>query len=218
MKSAEISGTNQLSAKLSKKVSTDDLKGKVTVTDADGKAVDVKSLKADGTKVIITADKDLDVRGKYTVEIKAFGSQNAIAGSVVRSRRLRQEVRLQRRGSGRDLHQEADRLQGVGADRRQGRAHHLQVRRPECEIDQTIDMTSESKGVWSATVKKLASGTAYSYRLTFADGTVNTSADPYATAAVANGERSVVLSKKAMGKAGKRMPAFGKTTDAPSPR
>ena len=37
MKSAEISGTNQLSAKLSKKVSTDDLKGKVTVTDADGK-------------------------------------------------------------------------------------------------------------------------------------------------------------------------------------
>ena len=75
-------------------------------------------------------------------------------------------------------------------------------------------MTSESKGVWSATVKKLASGTAYSYRLTFADGTVNISADPYATAAVANGERSVVLSKKAMGKAGKRMPAFGKTTDA----
>ena len=74
-------------------------------------------------------------------------------------------------------------------------------------------MTSESKGVWSATVKKLASGTAYSYRLTFADGTVNTSADPYATAAVANGERSVVLSKKAMGKAGKRMPAFGKTAD-----
>ena len=75
-------------------------------------------------------------------------------------------------------------------------------------------MASESKGVWSATVKKLASGTAYSYRLTFADGTVNTSADPYATAAVANGERSVVLSKKAMGKAGKRMQAFGKTTDA----
>ena len=63
-------------------------------------------------------------------------------------------------------------------------------------------------------MKKLASGTAYSYKLTFADGTVNTSADPYATAAVANGERSVVLSKKAMGKAGKRMPAFGKTTDA----
>ena len=35
--------------------------------------------------MIITADKDLDVHGKYTVEIKGFGSQNAIAGSVVRT-------------------------------------------------------------------------------------------------------------------------------------
>ncbi|MEZ5164832.1 MAG: hypothetical protein R2683_04225 [Bifidobacterium adolescentis] len=51
----------------------------------------------------------------------------------------------------------------------------------------TIDMTSESKGVaWAATVKKLASGTAYSCRLTFADGTVNLRRSPYATAAVAN--------------------------------
>ena len=47
-------------------------------------------------------------------------------------------------------------------------------------------------------MKNLASGTAYSYKLTFADGTVNVSADPYATAAVANGERSVVLSSEDM--------------------
>ena len=63
-------------------------------------------------------------------------------------------------------------------------------------------------------MKNLASGTAYSYKLTFADGTVNVSADPYATAAVANGERSVVLSSEDMGSAGDRMPEFGKTTDA----
>lgn len=214
MKSAEISGTNQLSAKLSKKVSTDDLKGKVTVTDADGKAVDVKSLKADGTKVIITADKDLDVRGKYTVEIKGFGSQNAIAGSVVRTDAFDKKYAY----SGEDLGATFTKKQ-TGFKVWAPTAAKVELityksADPNAEIDQTIDMTSESKGVWSATVKKLASGTAYSYRLTFADGTVNTSADPYATAAVANGERSVVLSKKAMGKAGKRMPAFGKTTDA----
>lgn len=214
MKSAEISGTNQLSAKLSKKVSTDDLKGKVTVTDADGKAVDVKSLKADGTKVIITADKDLDVRGKYTVEIKGFGSQNAIAGSVVRTDAFDRKYAY----SGEDLGATFTKKQ-TGFKVWAPTAAKVELITyksvdPNAEIDQTIDMTSESKGVWSATVKKLASGTAYSYRLTFADGTVNTSADPYATAAVANGERSVVLSKKAMGKAGKRMPAFGKTTDA----
>ena len=68
--------------------------------------------------------------------------------------------------------------------------------------------------MWSALVKNLASGTAYSYKLTFADGTVNVSADPYATAAVANGERSVVLSSEDMGSAGDRMPEFGKITDA----
>ena len=45
------------------------------------------------------------------------------------------------------------------------------------EVDKTIDMASEDKGVWSALVKNLASGTAYSYKLTFADGTVNVSAD-----------------------------------------
>lgn len=214
MKSAEISGTNQLSAKLSKKVSTDDLKGKVTVTDADGKVVDVKSLKADGTKVIITADKDLDVHGKYTVEIKGFGSQNAIAGSVVRTDAFDRKYAY----SGEDLGATFTKKQ-TGFKVWAPTAAKVELityksADPNAEIDQTIDMTSESKGVWSATVKKLASGTAYSYRLTFADGTVNTSADPYATAAVANGERSVVLSKKAMGKAGKRMPAFGKTTDA----
>lgn len=38
---------------------------------------------------------------------------------------------------------------------------------PNAEVDKTIDMTGEDKGVWSATVKKLASGTAYSYKLTF---------------------------------------------------
>ena len=85
MKSVEISDVNKLTARLSKKVTSDELEGKVSVTDADGKAVDVKNIKTDGTKVIITTAKDLDVRGKYTVEVKGFGSQDAIAGSVVRT-------------------------------------------------------------------------------------------------------------------------------------
>lgn len=85
VKSAEISDTNQLSAKLSKKVSADDLDGKISVTDAGGKSVKIKNVKTDGNKVIVTTDKDLDVRGRYTVEVKDFGSQDAIAGAVVRT-------------------------------------------------------------------------------------------------------------------------------------
>ena len=67
-------------------------------------------------------------------------------------------------------------------------------------------------------MKNLASGTAYSYKLTFADGTVNVSADPYATAAVANGERSVVLSSEDMGSAGDRMPNSARPLTPPSPK
>ena len=85
VKSAEISDTNQLSAKLSKKVSADDLDGKISVTDAGGKSVKIKNVKTAGNKVIVTTDKDLDVRGRYTVEVKDFGSQDAIAGAVVRT-------------------------------------------------------------------------------------------------------------------------------------
>ena len=73
---------------------------------------------------------------------------------------------------------------------------------------------SGKKGVWTFAVDKDLKDYAYDYELTFADGTVNTSADPYATAAVANGERSVVLSDKEKGDAGKRMASFSKPTDA----
>lgn len=45
---------------------------------------------------------------------------------------------------------------------------------------------SGKKGVWTFAVDKDLKDYAYDYELTFADGTVNTSADPYATAAVAN--------------------------------
>ena len=90
VKSAEISDTNQLSAKLSKKVSADDLDGKISVTDAGGKSVKIKNVKTDGNKVIVTTDKDLDVRGRYTVEVKDFGSQDAIRSE---ERRVGKECR-----------------------------------------------------------------------------------------------------------------------------
>ena len=214
MKSAEISNTNQLSAKLSKKVDADDLKGKITVTDADGKNVDIKSIKTDGAKVIITTDKELDVRGKYTVEVKGFGSQDAVAGSVVRTDAFDKKYAYSGEDLGATFAKKQTSFKVWAPTATKVELVTYKSADPNAKVDQTIDMTSESKGVWSATVKKLASGTAYSYRLTFADGTVNTSADPYATAAVANGERSVVLSKKDAGNAGKRMGAFSKTTDA----
>ena len=214
VKSAEISDTNQLSAKLSKKVSADDLDGKISVTDAGGKSVKIKNVKTDGNKVIVTTDKDLDVRGRYTVEVKDFGSQDAIAGAVVRTDAFDKKYAYSGDDLGATFQKNQTGFKVWAPTATNVKLVTYRSADPNAEVDKTIDMTGEDKGVWSATVKKLASGTAYAYQLTFADGTVNVSADPYATAAVANGERSVVLSQKDMGSAGDRMPAFGKTTDA----
>lgn len=214
MKSVEISDVNKLTARLSKKVTADELEGKVSVTDADGKAVDVKNIKTDGTKVIITTAKDLDVRGKYTVEVKGFGSQDAIAGSVVRTDAFDKKYAYDGDDLGATYTSAKTGFKVWAPTATKVELVTYQSDDVNAEVDKTIDMASEDKGVWSALVKNLASGTAYSYKLTFADGTVNVSADPYATAAVANGERSVVLSSEDMGSAGDRMPEFGKTTDA----
>ncbi|MFC2619009.1 MAG: type I pullulanase, partial [Bifidobacterium dentium] len=214
VKSAEISDTNQLSAKLSRKVSADDLDGKISVTDAGGKSVKIKNVKTDGNKVIVTTDKDLDVRGRYTVEVKDFGSQDAIAGAVVRTDAFDKKYAYSGDDLGATFQKNQTGFKVWAPTATNVKLVTYRSADPNAEVDKTIDMTGEDKGVWSATVKKLASGTAYAYQLTFADGTVNVSADPYATAAVANGERSVVLSQKDMGSAGDRMPAFGKTTDA----
>ena len=76
-------------------------------------------------------------------------------------------------------------------------------------------MIKGAKGVWSVAVDGDLKDTAYQYRLTFADGTVNYSPDPYATAAVVNGKRSVVLSdaEKSI-KDFDRMPSFGSSSNA----
>lgn len=181
---------------------------------ADGKAVDVKNIKTDGTKVLITTAKDLDVRGKYTVEVKGFGSQDAIAGSVVRTDAFDKKYAYDGDDLGATYTSAKTGFKVWAPTATKVELVTYQSDDVNAEVDKTIDMASEDKGVWSALVKNLASGTAYSYKLTFADGTVNVSADPYATAAVANGERSVVLSSEDMGSAGDRMPEFGKTTDA----
>ena len=70
------------------------------------------------------------------------------------------------------------------------------------------------KGVWNAT-EKVPSSAAYIYRVSFADGTTNDSADPYARASVVNGRRSVILSNAVTTvKDFRRMAPFTKNTDA----
>ena len=93
MKSVEISDVNKLTARLSKKVTADELEGKVSVTDADGKAVDVKNIKTDGTKVIITTAKILTCEQVHrrSQGLRFAGRHCGLGGAYGC---LRQEVRL----------------------------------------------------------------------------------------------------------------------------
>lgn len=215
LKSAEISDFKELTARLSKKPADGAItKAMVAVKDADGNKVDVEDVTVNKSTVKIKTAKKLAVTGKYTIEIEGMGSQTAIAGALVRTDAFDKAYAYDGDDLGATFKEARTGFKVWAPTATKVELVIYKSTDPNAEVDKTIDMTGEDKGVWSATVKKLASGTAYSYKLTFADGTVNTSSDPYATAAVANGERSVMLSKEDMGSAGKRMPAFGKTTDA----
>ena len=210
---AEIAQNNAIDAKLTKPA---DVKAEdVKVTDAKGDTVDIDAVKTDGTVVTVTLKDDLDLTAKYTVEIEGFGSADAVAGSVVRTDAFDKEYAY-----------DGDDLGATWAD--DGTTFKLwaptaskvelvtfkDAKTADAEAADTIAMDRGEKGVWSTTAK-VADGTAYIYRVSFADGTVNDSADPYARASVVNGKRSVVLSPaKTTVKDSGRMAPFSKNTDA----
>lgn len=75
-------------------------------------------------------------------------------------------------------------------------------------------MTKDIYGVYSKKIKGNLDGFEYNYEIHF-DNVVNETVDPYATAATANGKRSVVLNmKKTNPKKFNRLKSFGPATDA----
>ncbi|WP_026647354.1 alpha-amylase family glycosyl hydrolase [Bifidobacterium minimum] len=217
VKSAEISGFTELTAKLSKSSTADALDGKVSVTDADGKAVDVKSIAVSGTALTITTANELSVTGKYTVTVKGFGTADAVAGSVVRTDAFDDRYAYDGDDLGATWTADATTLK-VWAPT--ATSVELVVyksdRTADAGVYYTSPMTRGDKGVWSVTLNGRQSEFAYTYRLTFADGTTNDSADPYATASVVNGQRSVVLPTSSTTVAGSttHMASFGSATNA----
>lgn len=79
------------------------------------------------------------------------------------------------------------------------------------------EMTAGEKGTWEHHATGDAEGTIYNYELTFADGTVTESMDPYARASTANSQRTVVVDVENLNPVGwnaERMPAFSSIQDA----
>ena len=176
----------------------------------------IKDVKASGNTVTITTADNLDVTKAYKVTIEDYGTQNVSLGAVVRSDAFDKKYAYDGDDLGVTYKAEKStfKLWAPTATKVTLRLYADSTDPKAAQTDAVTLEKSGKKGVWTFAVDKDLKDYAYDYELTFADGTVNTSADPYATAAVANGERSVVLSDKEKGDAGKRMASFSKPTDA----
>ncbi len=213
--SASISDFDALSVQLSQQAQKLG-KGDVTVTDADGRSVAVKDAKVNGSTVTITTASQLKPDAKYTVGIKGFGSADAIAGAIVRTKTFDKKYAYDGEDLGATWSKEKTvfKLWAPTATKVM-----LNTYTSDSSADaakgKSIEMTRGDKGVWTAALDGDAKDTAYDYSLTFADGSVNESPDPYATAAVINGDRSVVLSDAEKKVSIAKSPKFsGKNQDA----
>ena len=218
VRSAEIADAKKIAVKLSGEPSGDVT---ATVTDENRKTVDVADVKADKATVTVTTKDALAVDGAYTVTISndkgdKIGSATAVAGAIVRTDDFDKTYAY----DGDDLGAtwtKAKTTFKVWAPTATGVDLVVYKSDTSADADQayTSPMTKGDKGVWSVPIDGDLKDTAYQYRLTFADGTVSYSPDPYATAAVVNGKRSVVLSdaEKSI-KDFNRMPSFGSSSNA----
>lgn len=209
--SAEMTDFNTITVKLNKALTIDKPADAVSV-----EGVKIKDVKASGNTVTITTSDNLDVTKAYKVTIEDYGTQNVSLGAVVRSDAFDKKYAYDGDDLGVTYKAEKStfKLWAPTATKVTLRLYADSTDPKAAQTDAVTLEKSGKKGVWTFAVDKDLKDYAYDYELTFADGTVNTSADPYATAAVANGERSVVLSGKEKGDAGKRMASFSKPTDA----
>ncbi|WP_033517795.1 type I pullulanase, partial [Bifidobacterium cuniculi] len=212
--SAEISGNAEVSAKLSRNADEASVKDAVKLTDADGNTVEVKDVKVEGTMVTVTVAQDLDLTAKYVIEIGDFGSADVVAGSVVRTDAFDQAYAYDGDDLGATWADGGSTFKVWAPTAKDVKLVTYQDNSEKSAEAGAVDMQRGDKGVWSVTAK-VDDGTAYAYRVSFADGTVNTTADPYAKAAVVNGRRSVVLSGQRTTVAGStRMEPFTSPADA----
>lgn len=218
VRSAEIADAKKIAVKLSGEPSGDVT---ATVTDENRKTVDVADVKVDKATVTVTTKDDLAVDGAYTVTVtndkgEKIGSATAVAGAIVRTDAFDKTYAYDGDDLGATWTKSKTTFK-VWAPTAKGVDLVVYKSDTSADADQayTSPMTKGDKGVWSVPIDGDLKDTAYQYRLTFADGTVNYSPDPYATAAVVNGKRSVVLSdaEKSI-KDFNRMPSFGSSSNA----
>ncbi|SDE59709.1 pullulanase [Actinobaculum suis] len=210
---AEISGLSQITARLAGPVDPAALTPQ-TVQVAGAQVANVE-LAADKSAVVITTAQPLDVAAAYQVSAPEYGEVTASAGAVVRTPEF--DAAYAYSGAlGAQYEKTGTTFALWAPTAAQVHVRLYKTTDREAPLATEHALTRGEKGVWQVRLPGDLDGTAYDFRVTFANGTENLSPDPYAHAAVENGMRSVVLSPESAsrGAQGERMPAFGPATNA----
>lgn len=203
----------------------------VTVTDVTDskknqhKTIDISQVAVVDNRIVITAKNELDLKKMYEINIKGVGgmpktvSASTVKGSkIVRTDEFDQKYAYIGDDLGAVVNGNSTTFKLWAPTATKVELVTYKSTDEKAQEDKTQDLTLGTEagklGVWSITTGDAKAGTAYIYKVHFADGTVNNSPDPYAKAAVRNGMRSVVFGKDT-GKPVPRMASFDKRpTDA----
>ena len=220
--SADIAGLKKLAVKVSGDVSS--VKGSdVTLLDASenpATTVELNSVKANGSEITIETKNELNIKHKYELSIKGLAkdiklsASSKTGASVIRTDEFDKKYAYAGNDLGAVYSASSTTFKLWAPTATEVKLITYKSTAEKAEKDKETAMKAEDRGVWSAKLDGDKANTAYAYEVHFADGTVNVSADPYAKAAVVNGERSVVLADKDAGSAGNRMPKFTNPSDA----
>lgn len=165
----------------------------------------IKSISQNGTQLTITTNNDIDFQKAMTVTVDGqqytIDPTNGTAMAVVRSQAFDNKYTY----NGNDLganYTPTETTFKLWAPT----AAQVSLNLYENDTDPKAKLKSwqhmnydPNTGVWTITVKGDLKNTAYDYLVQFANGKSNETYDPYATACVAGGFRSVVLSPEEMG-------------------
>lgn len=216
IKSANIEKMDQIVLDLSKKLTTTELaNSSIKLVDNDGNEILILKKSLDekkATKILLDVEK-LDLKKSYQVKIDNHSAPVGM-GAVVRTDAFDKEfaydgqlgsIYTKQNTTIRLLAPTASKVELVVFD----------GQKADSAVKEVINMTSGEKGTYESVLNGDNAGLSYQYRLTFPDGTVNETGDPYATAAVVNGDRSVVLSPEEMSIPNfNRMASFTNPVDA----
>ena len=220
--SADITGLKKLAVKVSGDVSSLK-KSDVTLLDKSEKSqkeIEIVSVEKKGSDITIETKNDLDIKHLYELNIKELtksvdlSASSKTGASVIRTDEFDKKYAYNGDDLGAVYSASSTTFKLWAPTATEVKLITYKSTQENAEKDKETPMKAEDHGVWSAKLDGDKANTAYAYEVHFADGTVNVSADPYAKAAVVNGERSVVLADKDAGNAGKRMPKFAHPTDA----